>query len=486
MIVTITIIGNKTELEIKVERGKLLSDALRLGHIHIDMPCAGKGICKSCEVLVNGEKRLVCQTKLEHDIRVQLADYSDLNNITADKLVASPPVNPMYSRYGISIDIGTTTLCASLLDRDGQSVTTTRKNPQRNFGADVISRIEKALIGEASELARCVRASLAEMAEELCANRGIAPELIDAAVITGNTVMMYLLTAQNPAPLSRAPFQADRLFGEYVSAKALGLPFSLSATIYLPRCASAFVGGDITTAILASGMLNSTETALLVDIGTNGEIALWHGDELTCCSTAAGPAFEGAGISCGVYGVNGAIDRVWQKNGKICCSTIGGGQAVGICGSGIVDALAVMLKLQIIDETGAFEDGGSLKLPNGICITGQDVRKIQLAKGSVRAGVETLLESSGVDKASVKILYIAGGFGNFLNLESAAIIGLIPKELQNRANVLGNAALSGASMLLTDKTLAESSEGFAALARTIALEANPVFTENYMRYMMFE
>ena len=484
MKVRVSLIKNKTEQVIEAERGTLLSDLLCLNHVHIDLPCAGRGTCNNCKVLVDGEERLVCQTRLERDVCVVVADDLTLASTMAGNLLV-PPKNPMYTRYGLSIDIGTTTLYASLFDRDGQSVTTVRKNPQTAFGADVISRIEQAMGGALEDIAHAVRAALAEMTEALCEGRAIAPESIDAAVITGNTAMLYLLTGQNPVSLSVAPFLADRLFGESVAAKALALPLSPLATVYLPRSISAFVGSDITTAILASGMQSGAETALLVDIGTNGEMALWHEGTLFCCSTAAGPAFEGAGISSGMYGGSGAIDHVWHEGDELRVSTIGGGQAVGICGSGIVDALAVMLQLGIIDETGAFEEGDSFTLQNGVSVTAQDVRKIQLAKGSVRAGLETLLESAGVDKASVKTLYIAGGFGNFLNLENAVAIGLIPEELQDRVVMLGNAAHDGATILLADKTLMKRSEEQVALAKTVALDANPVFTEHYMNCMMF-
>lgn len=482
----ITLVANRAGQIIETETGELLSAVLNRSGVHIDMPCAGKGICQKCTVRINGEECLACRTRIEGDARVELDKPDNIKNIAAGNIMA-PPENPMFSRYGISVDIGTTTVCASLMDTEGCTDTVTRKNPQTSFGADIISRIEKAISGGLAELAYCIRGALGEMTAELCAHRGIAPEFIDAAVITGNTAMLYLLTEQDPVSLSCAPFQAGRLFGEYMDAKTLGLPVSPDAQVYLPRCASAFVGSDITTAIIASGMCGQDETALLADIGTNGEIALWHAGNLICCSTAAGPAFEGAGITNGVYGISGAIDRVWHDDGQICCSTIDGVAAVGICGSGIVDALAVMLKLGIIDETGAFADGiDCAGLQNDIRITARDVRKIQLAKGSIRAGIETLLECSGVNKSKVKTLYIAGGFGNFVDIKNAAGTGLIPEELADRAKVIGNAAHTGASMILRDKTLASVSEKLAAQARTIALDANPIFTDNYITYMMFK
>lgn len=482
----ITVLQDGRERRISAETGEMLSSVFGGGHIHLDMPCGGKGICRRCEVRVAGETRLACQTVIDGDMRVELTGSGVSEHILAGSEETSPPVSPMYARYGIAVDIGTTTLCLGLYGIDGKIGATVRKNPQRVFGADVISRIEIALDGHGGELSASVRRAVAEMTGELAGAANIGAKEIDAAVLTGNTTMLYLLTGQNPESLSRAPFDADRLFGETLDASAFDLGISPSAKIYLPRCISAFVGGDITTAILASGMCDSDKTALLTDIGTNGELALWHNGKLSCCSTAAGPAFEGVGIERGVYGIPGAIDKVWLDNGEIRCSTIGGEAAVGICGSGVTDALAVMLALGIIDETGAFADESDyFELTNGVGITASDVRKLQLAKGSVRAGIETLLTVSGVAKSQIDTLYIAGGFGNYLNLESAAAIGLIPPELLSKAVAVGNAAYTGAAMLLQNTQLIPQSETCAKNADTVRLDANPVFTDNYMRYMMF-
>ncbi|MCL2033361.1 MAG: ASKHA domain-containing protein [Oscillospiraceae bacterium] len=484
--ITVTLFQNGKRRALKAEPGELLSNVLQKNGVRSPMPCGGKGICKGCEALINGEKKLICATALEADTQVVLS-VSGLQNIAEGKILPKRGPDPMYQSFGLAVDVGTTTLCASLISHSGEAVTVTAENPQTVFGADVISRIEKALYGGGAALAGYVREAVSGMADKLCRLSGISQDRIDAAVITGNTAMLYLLTGRSPETLSRAPFDADCLFGQYIPAKALGFSFSEGAQVYLPRCAAAFVGGDITTAVIACGMCGQNGSSLLIDVGTNGEIALWHEGELTCCSTAAGPAFEGAGITCGMYGASGAIDHVWHEDGVIRVSTIGGGHALGICGSGITDALSVMLELGVIDETGAFTGGSdSFPLQDGIHITAGDVRKIQLAKGSVRAGLETLLETAATPKAMIRSLYIAGGFGSYLNLENASSIGLIPRELLPSANVAGNAAHTGAVMLLQDKALVSFSEKMAAGCKALALDANPVFTENYINYMMFE
>jgi uncharacterized 2Fe-2S/4Fe-4S cluster protein (DUF4445 family) len=486
MKLVITIAADGAEKYLNAGTGELISTALARYGIGVDMPCGGGGRCGKCVVSVNGEMCLACQTKVERDIRVELTRQDGIQNIAVGEIQQSPPLNPIFSQFGISVDIGTTTVCASLLDKSGGVYTAVGKNPQASFGADVISRIEKALAGNGKDLAKCIRCAIAQKIAELCGNRGVSANLIDGAVITGNTAMLYLLEERNPEALSRAPFLADRLFGEYIEAKVLGLPISPDARVFLPRCVSAFVGGDIVCAILSSKMCSRFKTAMLLDIGTNGEIALWHGKKLICCSTAAGPALEGAGITHGVCGINGAIDRVWLEDGQTRYSTIGGAKAAGICGSGMVDALAVMLKLKTIDETGAFSGGSDLyELGGGIYITQGDIRAVQLAKGAVRAGIETLLEVAGIDKSEVEALYIAGGFGSFINLRNAAEIGLIPKEFLGRARAIGNAAHNGAAMLLRDQSLIGVSDRLARLAQTIPLNANQTFINNYMDYMMF-
>ena len=504
MKVSVEIVRNGAVTAVRAEAGGLLAEVLGEAGHPVDLPCGGKGRCGRCRVIATGklslpaeaERRLLtreelgrgvrfaCLARVMGDTRVELPDAAVYDSIvTAGEMPPFAPA-PIYARYGVAVDIGTTTIAAGLYGTDGFLGAASMKNPQSAFGADVISRIERSLAGETEALAAAVREAVARLAETLARGEGIGPEEIDAYVITGNTAMLYLLTGQNPGALSHAPFDADRLYGEDLPSEALGLP--AGARVHLPRCMSAFVGADITTAVLASGMVGGT-TALLCDIGTNGEIALWHGGQLHCCSTAAGPAFEGAGITMGTYGVRGAIDKVWVEDGEVKCSTIGGVKAVGICGSGIVDALAALLETGAVDETGALQtDGDVFDFGNGVIITAEDIRKVQLAKGSVRAGIETLLETVGVGKEQVDRLYIAGGFGSYLNLTSAAAIGLIPPELLPVTRVIGNAAQTGAAMLLQRGAFIREATDIAARSHTVELSGSPVFMEHYVEHMMFE
>ena len=247
---------------------------------------------------------------------------------------------------------------------------------------------------------------------------------------------------------------------------------------------NAFVGADITCAVFAAGMCEDSRTALLCDIGTNGELALWKGRCLYVTSTAAGPAFEGAGISCGISSIPGAIDRVWVEQDSIQVHTIGGAPAVGLCGSGLLDAIAAGLQLEAIDETGAMDD--PLSLAEGVALQPKDVRAVQLAKAAIAAGIQTLLETAGISASDVEQVFIAGGFGSHLDVENAAYIGLIPTEFLSRVSVIGNAALSGAIAILLDESRKETVRQIARSSSHINLGGNPRFNEHYMEQMFFE
>ncbi|MEF9969888.1 MAG: ASKHA domain-containing protein [Ruthenibacterium sp.] len=501
----ITLISAQKTQTVTAEKNSLLSDVIGI-HSALSMPCGGKGRCGKCRVKASGllcavtaeERaalnkselengvRLACCTRILGDASVTLFSAEALSQIRVEGNMLLPQ-NPLFHAYGAAIDIGTTTLAAQLYGQNGLIGSATAANPQSAYGADVISRIGLSLDGKSTALAACVQNAISALLTELAAHAAIAANQIDALVITGNTAMLYLLTAQNPDCLSHAPFNADTLFGSMFNAAALHLPCAANAQIYLPRCMSAFVGADITTALLASDICENPQTALLADIGTNGEMALWHGKKLLCCSTAAGPAFEGAGLSMGVQGIAGAIDAVsYDGTLPFTVHTIADAPPCGICGSGVVAALAAMKRAEILDETGYLQDDeDAFSLTKEVSITQRDIRMVQLAKSAVCAGMRTLLDLAGVTFVQVERLAIAGGFGSYLNLHAAAEIGLFPAELEPKADVLGNAALTGAAMILLDCNLMQKSTDMASAAQTADLGTSPVFMEHYMNCMSF-
>ncbi len=505
-------------INISVPVGTLLSDALSLHTIKsidtqnalgkfskVYMPCGGKKLCKKCRITVNGnvspitsdehdaltneeiksDTRLACFCKALGDCNVTLK-YEAEPLIKSDGVLPEYTKQPTFKQFGIAIDIGTTTLAAHLYSIAGLIAKTTSMNPQSSYGADVISRIGYSLKSEenASNMAKCVVSALNDLITEMCIETGISTDFIDRIVITGNTAMLYLLTQRNAKCLSAAPFEADFLFDTTLSAQSLGINCT-NAHVYLPPCISAFVGADITTAILASNMCNKTESALLCDIGTNGEIVLWHSGKLTCCSTAAGPACEGAGIHMGMSGKHGAISHVSvAKNGTLQCEVIGDVLPIGICGSGVIDAISCLLDTQKIDETGYMEEDVCTIMPP-VVITQKDVRMIQLAKSAICAGIDTIITDANIKYNEISTFYVAGGFGSFLNINSAANIKLIPPQLKQSAKVIGNSALMGACLLLLNKTLQSSVKNIKKIATTVDLSTSNTFMQKYTDGMFF-
>ena len=487
--------------------GTVLGDLMR-SHGHGQMPCGGHGKCGKCRVTVTGavspltedEKRaltpdelaagtrLACRVTVLGDCSVTARRQGRGQIMTHGAFPASMEgvaVCPSWKGYGVAMDIGTTTLAARLYGREGKLLSeTSRLNPQSAWGADVISRMEAAMAGGAGRIAGITRRALDGMLCELAETASVEITDVGAVVITGNTVMLHLLTETDVEPLTHAPFAAERLFGELLTARELGLAaLSPDVPVYLPPCIAAFVGADTVTAMLASDLWESPKTALLCDIGTNGEMVLWHERRLYACSTAAGPAFEGAGISMGMSGRTGAIDRVWVKDGEIAAHVIGETAPVGLCGSGLVDALAALVDTEVLDETGYLEEPAVISAP--VTVTQEDVRAVQLAKSAIHAGMRTLIHTAGLECDDVATLYIAGGFGSYLDVKNAGKIGLLPEELTDRVTVLGNAALTGAAMLLLREDLRSVCEKRARETGIVELATNPVFVSEYMERMTF-
>ena len=454
-------------------------------------PCGGRGLCGKCAVLLEGDvsapndaeqrcgARLACQAMVHGDATVILPDTLPMEQIEAGYGASLTPLRPMPGRFGAAVDIGTTTLALRLysLQTGACLAVSTMLNPQTAVAADVIGRMDAAMKGQLAALQASIGNAVQTLLRTACAQAGVLPEDVPSLVLTGNTTMLYLLTGRNPVRLSRAPFEADCTFGEACTL--------WGRQCYLPHCLHAFVGADTACALLASGMLEKQETALLCDIGTNGEIALWHEGQLYISSTAAGPAFEGAGISCGCGSIPGAIDRVSVENGGLSIHTIGGRKPVGLCGSGLVDAVAALLELEIIDETGAMEED-SCRLAEGVALKQGDVRALQLAKAAMAAGMDSLLHAARCPESSLAAVYLAGGFGSHLNIAGAARIGLIAPALANRVRVIGNAALDGAAMLLMDTALRDRTALLQRQAQHVRLDGNAYFSQRYVDAMMFD
>ncbi len=467
---------------------------------HAPHPCGGKGICGKCRVRAVGalsplsvmeerhltafeiadDVRLSCCVIVEGDCRVTVDTPADMAVLTDGQAVASAV--PAFAAYGAAVDVGTTTLAARLYDTSGRLLAQAGCiNPQTAFGADVLSRIEAA--GEGEDLTTPLQSAVNGLLSRLATEAGIRPIAIDGVVITGNTAMLCFLTATDPTPLSRAPFALPRAFGEVLTAAELGLTaLAPNRAVYLPPCASAFIGGDALCAALACDM-GYGRTALLADMGTNGEMLLSHNGTLYACSTAAGPAFEGVGISCGMPALDGAIDEVVLANGQMVAHTIGGGKATGICGSGLVDVAACLLATEEMDKSGYMD--ADIPLCEGISLTQEDIRSLQQAKSAVSSGLQSLLHHAHLTADAVEVMYVAGGFGSRLNGRNAAAIGLLPRELSTPIQPVGNAALDGAGRLLLDSSAREELTALMGKVHVIELATDPYFADKFIENMSF-
>lgn len=480
---------------VAIEPGTLLSDVLHQEEPSFAMPCAGNHTCGKCRVQVEGavepmgeaEKKLLSEEDQADGIRLACfcracGDVTvRLNDTGASKIIAwnkTETFEHTESGFGIAVDIGTTTVAMQLFERASGKVLAERlaENRQRGYGADVISRIEACKTSGLDTLSDRIADQLEEMAAECLAEAGL--DSIDEAVVTGNSTMLHLYEGLDPASLAVVPFDVQSYFGCMSRRTLAGAP------VYLPRCIGAYVGADIICAILASGMVHQDGVQLLADIGTNGEMALLHDGKLLCCSTAAGPAFEGAGLSQGMPAAPGAIRAVQLTDGKITYETVQDKPAIGICGSGILDALRVMLETEIIDDSGYLDEDYEID-GSGVTIIQKDVRQIQLAKSAICAGVITLLEEEGIDAADVARFCIAGGFGSSMDYNSACAIGLFPAALRDKTEFIGNGALGGAAMLLMNCSLREYSEKLAADATELSLSASAEFMDYYVDCMSF-
>lgn len=470
-----------------------------------EKPCGGHGKCGKCKVVARGNISAPCDSELKHlskdelekGIRLACLTYAlgdcevsdiaaaDTAQIMTDGVLGTFNISPDFKEYGVAIDIGTTTIASQLYDKAGKLLAVAVcLNPQSEWGADVISRIEAALDGKADQLAEAVKGAIDKLVDELAESAAVDKTKIDSAVITGNTVMLCLLASESVEPLSHAPFEAKRLFGETLRASELGFSsLKGDAEVYLPPCMAAFVGADTTCAVIATRLCDG-ERALMVDIGTNGEMALWSGDSLSVCSTAAGPAFEGVGISMGMRGAEGAIDKVSIVGEKLAAHVIGDGTPVGICGSGLIDAVACLLDLEEIDETGAMDDDVCV-ISAPVELTQDDIRMVQLAKSAICAGMQTLADSGKMTLSDVGTVYVAGGFGNYLNMNNAEKVGLLPSGIAKKTETVGNAALGGAAMLLLAPSLRGECESIAKNVEVIELSTNKLFSDLYIEGMFF-
>lgn len=441
--------------------------------------------------------------------------------VLEDRLAAIEPGDTRNTMCGAAFDLGTTTLVASVVDLNGgeELAVTARINPQIQFGEDVISRIQVATEREDGlpRLQGVLRNALNEMIREFTEKKGIPRDRIYAAAVSGNTTMQHLFCGLDPAALGRYPFLPVLRHGLSVDAAEVGLEIHPAGRVYVMPVIGGFVGGDTTGGILATGMLTGESPAVLVDIGTNGEIVLFAGGRIRAAATAAGPAFEGARILYGMRAAQGAIERVtWNPVLRdIECQVIGGGVPRGLCGSALIDLLAVLLETGLIRPDGRLVSDPQPRAElspkfleritsvegqpafvvswdsqrgrdTPIVLTQRDIRQLQLASGAIRAGITILLKQAGIAGNELRALYVAGGFGNYIRRRNAQRIGLFPGDIpRDRILYRGNTSLLGARMTLLSLGAREEVEAIAERTEHVDLSQDPDFRWAFAEAMIF-
>lgn len=483
MLHRITVMPEKRNME--AAAGENLLHVLRSAGLPVSAPCGGSGSCGKCKVRVDGEDVLACRTVIDRDMTVTLPAAETAPVLTDS--IAYPTVASCKGGFYLAFDIGTTTVAGYLLNGEtGQEIACeSTLNPQASFGADVISRIQHALRGHMEELTRMIRKCIADLACSLCEKAGIHIGQVTVVSIVGNPAMQQLFLGIQPENLAKIPFAPVLTQAKSVPAKNY-LPLCENAELLIVPNISGFVGADTLACILATGLYEKEELSLLVDIGTNGEMALGNRHHMVACSAAAGPALEGANIHFGMRGQTGAIDHVQLENGQLTCSVIGGGKAAGICGSGIIDAVAAALDTGLINQRGRIQNSDhSICLTDGVYLTQEDIRQVQLAKSAIAAGIQLMASHLGVTLQDIETVYLAGAFGTFMSPASACRIGLLPSLLESKIAAVGNAAGCGAKMLACNTQALPLIQDLVKQVAFIELASVPEFQRCFAENMRF-
>ena len=542
---------------VSVVEGATLLAAARSAGVFIDTPCDGAGTCGKCRVKIPAAHRqylreaphdwltqaertegwvLACQCTVHGDLQVEPEQGADdeLKILSEGQAVAvelnpwitktfdvaraqtsvqaggvtlvSEPGDTTRALFGAAVDIGTTTLVVALIDlRDGRELAVASGlNPQARHAQDVLSRIKLGSQPEGLQLLHGeLITELNRLIAETAAEVQVSVQNIYEAVFSGNTTMLHLATGTNPASLGKYPYTPARPCGESLRAAEVGLVIAPDGQVYLPPIMSAYVGADITSGILAAKLAALRGVTLFVDIGTNGEMVLAVNGELTATSTAAGPAFEGMNIACGMRASRGAIELVSLAGDRVEIKTIANAAPVGLCGSGLLDAVGELAAHGVVDKNGRFRVNGALPdrpwkdrvglldgkpvfhIADPVYLSQKDVRQVQLAKAAVRAGIEIMLRANGLTAAQVDRVLIAGSFGFHLRTASLIHLGLLPREFADRVEFVGNTSKTGARAFLLDRRLRDALKQLVRRVRVLELANDPAFEKTFIQALSF-
>lgn len=482
--------------DIIMQPGESIAQALLRKDYKVPMACGGNGTCGKCKVEIDGTWVNSCKLcpKPEEDItitafgwgegREELTQIAGVEKINITEGRAREAKRQTRKTF-LAVDIGTTTIAAALAEKETGAVLATAGcgNSQRIFGQDVLSRIKASVAGTGEKLKTLIRQDILNLSEEI--QKKQKDIVIEHIYIAGNTTMEHLYMGDSCEGLGKAPFTPVSLAERKDSLS--NIPVTLLPGI------SAFVGADIAAGMLACGMDEEERPSLLLDLGTNGEMVLALEDKMIATSAPAGPALEGGNISCGVASVTGAISKVRVIGERTIIGTIGNTPATGICGTGVLELVAGLYENHIIDASGQMkekyrEEGFPLaRMKDGkqITFTQQDIREVQLAKAAIHSGIELLLEHAGISMGEIKKVYLAGGFGVYLDVHIAAGIGLLPAELEKCTKAVGNTSLQGCIAYGSSEENRSRTEEMIKKCESINLAEQADFEERYVANMNF-
>lgn len=470
-----------------------------IAEFSIEFPCGGNGLCGNCKVKLlagdikiseqharilqkkqlSSEWRLACYSYITEDVTLYIHQCEHI--IQTDQTIFS--MQP-ESGYGIAIDLGSTTIVSQLVNLQNGHIeaVSTALNPQSIYGADIISRISYALSSQEHSIQLCqlIRNGIKKLIQEIIEKK---PYEIRKVMISGNSVMYNLFCALDISSLAAYPFQSRENNIQEFTPQELNWPLPFECNIFFLPNISHFVGSDILSGIEAIQMHKKKRFQALIDLGTNGEIAIGNREKILCTSTAAGPAFEGLQISQGMRASTGAIYQIDENRNQI--KVIGNSEAIGICGSGLVDAIHLFLKQKKIDYSGTIiGDSHFLPIHGKIGLTDKDIREFQLAKAAICTGIEILTKELGISINDIEHFYISGGLGNYLDIDKAINVGLLEVKHKEQVRKMNNTALLGTRMFLFENTLHDRTT-ILSIAQHCSLEVHPSFQDIYCEKLFF-
>lgn len=484
---------------VQVNDNETLLATLRKAGFSVPAACGGRGKCGKCRLKLNGVQRLACRVIPTDGDTVELPEAAGGAILTETVDIAAPKA--AQSGIAAAVDLGTTTVAVRIYDLKNAAELRTLSawSAQAAYGGDVISRIRYTMDEPDGlhELSVLIRRQTEDLILTALAECGRDKAELRSVFLAGNTVMQHIFAGYPVRSIATALFKPETLFEAPTGDTLLG------AELNFAPCVAGYVGGDITAGLLASKLCSAGGSSLFLDIGTNGEMALVSGGRVSCCAVASGPAFEGAGISCGMPALSGAVSHVRYDRGFL-YDVIGAVEPVGICGSGLIDLAATLLKLGCIDNGGRLlppelapekvrryirpdgQGNGVFYLTENVYLTAADVRSLQLAKAAVAGGVEVLLDRHGIKAGDLSRVCLAGGFGNYIDPKSAMVLGMLPEIAPERLRCLGNTSLAGASMAAVDPECRRELRSCAEKCEYIELSGLREFTEAFTDNMTFD